>query len=59
MNDFVKEFKESISYKHGHYYVKLPWRKDLVKQFPSTFKIALAVGQRVYDRPGKKDIVYK
>ena len=49
-NDQVETFKKSISYKDGHYYVKLPWKADLIKQIPSNLKISLAVAERVYDK---------
>ena len=58
-NDQVEKFKESISYKDGHYYVKLPWKADLIKQVPSNLKISLAVAERVYDKLEHKGIVDK
>ena len=58
-NDQVEKFKESISYKDGHYYVKLPWKSDLIKQVPSSLKISLAVAERVYDKLEHKGIVDK
>ena len=58
-NDQVEKFKEFISYKDGHYYVKLPWKADLIKQVPSNLKISLAVAERVYDKLGHKGIVDK
>ena len=58
-SDQVESFKKSISYKHGHYYVKLPWNSDFVKQVPSNLKIALAVAQRVYEKLENKGIADK
>ena len=29
-NDQVEKFKESVSYKDGHYYVKFPWKPDVI-----------------------------
>ena len=55
-NDQVESFKRSISHKNGHYYVRLPWKSDLVKKVPSNLKIALAVAQRVYENLEKKGI---
>ena len=34
----VQNFRDSISFQDGHYYVHLPWNKDLVKQVPSNFE---------------------
>ena len=53
-NDQVENFRKSISYKEGHYHVKLPWKADLIKQVPSNLKISLAVAERVYDKLEKK-----
>ena len=58
-NDQVDSFKKSISYKDGHYHVKLPWKSDLVKKVPSNLKISLAVAERVYDKLENKGIVEK
>ena len=43
----VQNFSDSISFQDGHYYVHLPWNKDLVKQVPSNLKVSLAVAERV------------
>lgn len=53
----IIKFKESISFKDGHYYVELPWIEDKIKQVPSNCKIALAVAEKVYDRLEKKGIL--
>ena len=58
-NTQVENFKQSISYKHGHYHVKLPWKVDLIKHVPSNIKVALAVAQRVYDQLEHKSIKNK
>ena len=58
-NDQVEKFKESVTYKDGHYYVKLHWKADLIKQVPSNLKISLAVAGRVYDKLEHKGIVDK
>ena len=57
--DQVENLKKSISYKDGHYHVKLPWKADLVKQVPSNLKISLAVAERVYDKLEAKNILDK
>ena len=57
--DQVENFRESISYKDGHYHVKLPWKADLVKQVPCNLKTSLAVAERVYDKLESKGIVDK
>ncbi|XP_076046489.1 uncharacterized protein LOC143028383 [Oratosquilla oratoria] len=52
----VDNFKQSISFKDGHYYMKIPWKRDLVDLVPSNLKIALAVAQRVYDKPEQRGL---
>ena len=37
-----QNFSDSISFQDGHYYVHLPWNRDLVKQVPSNLKDSLA-----------------
>ena len=55
----VENFKKSISFQNEHYYVKLPWKADMVKQVPSNLKIALAVAQRVYEKLENQHIADK
>ena len=43
-------FKNSITYHNGHYYVKLPWKSELIDKVPSNLKISLAVAERVYEK---------
>lgn len=45
-NDQIRLFTESIEFKNGSYYVKLPWLKDINK-VQSNYKIALSVLDRV------------
>ena len=52
----VQNFSDSISFQDGHYYVHLPWNKDLVKQVPSNLKVSLAVAVRVYKNLEKQNI---
>ena len=52
----VQNFSDSISFQDGHYYVHLPWNKDLVKQVPSNLKASLAVAERVYKNLEKQNI---
>ena len=52
----VQNFSDSISFQDGHYYVHLPWNKDLVKQIPSNLKVTLAVAERVYKNLEKQNI---
>ena len=52
----VQNFSDSISFQDGHYYVHLPWNKDLVKQVPSNLKVSLAVAERVYKNLEKQNI---
>ena len=37
----IKKFKESIVYKEGKYFVKLPWHENKINQVPSNYQIAL------------------
>ena len=52
----VQNFSDSISFQDGHYYVHLPWNRDLVKQVPSNLKVSLAVAERVYKNLEKQNI---
>ena len=52
----VQNFSDSISFQDGHYYVHLPWNKDLVKQVPSNLKVSLAVADRAYKNLEKHNI---
>ena len=52
----VQNFSDSISFQDGHYYVHLPWNKDLIKQVPSDLKVSLAVADRVYKNLEKHNI---
>ena len=52
----VQNFSDSISFQDGHYYVHLPWNKDLVKRVPSNLKVSLAVAERVYKNLEKQNI---
>ena len=37
----IKKFKESIVYKEGKYFVKLPWHENKINQVPSNYQVAL------------------
>ena len=50
-------FKNSITFKDGHYNVSLPWKSDLVSKVPSNLKISLAVAERVYEKLNTKGLV--
>ena len=52
----VQNFHDSISFQDGHYYVHLPWNKDVVKKVPSNLKVSLAVAERVYKNLEKQNI---
>ena len=52
----VQNFSDSISFQDGHYFVHLPWNKDLVKQVPSNLKVLLAVAERVCKNLEKQNI---
>ena len=53
----VDKFSESISLRDNHYYVKLPWKEDLINQVPSNLKVSLAVAERVYSKLENQGIV--
>ena len=52
----VQNFSDFISFQDGHYYVYLPWNKDLVKQVPSNLKGSLAVAEKLYKNLKKQNI---
>ena len=52
----VQNFSDSISFKEGHYYIHLPWNKDLLEKVPSYLKVSLAVAERVYKNLEKQNI---
>ena len=52
----VQNLSDFISFQDGHYYVHLPWNKDLVKQVPSNLKVPLAVAERIYKNLKKQNI---
>ena len=37
----IDKFKESIVYKEGKYFVKLPWYEHKINQVPSNYQVAL------------------
>lgn len=43
----IEQFQQGISFKDGHYHVKLPWYQDKIKDVKSNFCIAKAVLSRV------------
>lgn len=43
----IANFQNSISFRDGHYEVKLPWHHDKLKHVPSNYNIALSVLDRV------------
>jgi hypothetical protein len=50
------EFRKNIEYKEGSYYVKLPWRTDLIDQVPSFSNLALKAVHRLVKDLNKRNI---
>ena len=54
--DQIKLFEESIQFKNGSYYVKLPWLQN-IESVPSNYNIALSVLDRVIQNLERKNLI--
>ncbi|KAG1677791.1 MMS19 nucleotide excision repair [Nymphon striatum] len=54
--DILKSFEDSIELRpDGHYYVSLPWKREILDNVPHNYDIAHAVAERVYSKLEKDD----
>ncbi|KAG1656271.1 hypothetical protein GQR58_024052 [Nymphon striatum] len=54
--DIIKNFEDSIELRpDGHYYVSLPWKREILDNVPHNYDIAHAVAERVYSKLEKHD----
>ena len=52
----IKKFKESIVYKEGKYFVKLPWHENKINQVPSNYQVALKALDRTVKQLDPKQL---
>ena len=58
-NQQISKFKEGIQLIDGHYYVKLLWYSDRIKNVPSNHFIALKVLDQTVELFNKKGLIKK
>ena len=49
----INKFKQSIELRDNKYYVKLPWKEDILKKVPHNFEIAQALAKKVFKNNNK------
>ena len=49
----IANFKESIELKDNHYYVKLPWKEDILQNVPHNFEISKVLAKKVFKSNNK------